>query len=45
MPWLKRSRARTFRGMFVGQTPFYLPRRADIAVMAARLKLQAVYVA
>ena len=30
-------------GMFVGQTPFYFPYRAEIASMAARLKLPAVY--
>jgi putative ABC transport system substrate-binding protein len=31
------------QGLFVGLTPFYLSRRAEIAAMATRLKLPAVY--
>jgi putative tryptophan/tyrosine transport system substrate-binding protein len=31
------------QGLFVGQTPFYLSHRADIAALAARLSLPAVY--
>jgi putative ABC transport system substrate-binding protein len=31
------------QGLFVGQTPFYLSRRAEMAAMATRLKLPAVY--
>jgi ABC-type uncharacterized transport system substrate-binding protein len=31
------------QGLFVGQTPFYLSRRAEIANVAARLRLPAVY--
>jgi ABC-type uncharacterized transport system substrate-binding protein len=31
------------QGLFVGQTPFYLSHRVDIAAVATRLKLPAVY--
>jgi ABC-type uncharacterized transport system substrate-binding protein len=31
------------QGLFVGQTPFYLSRRAHIGAMAAHLRLPAVY--